>query len=242
MPSTAQKKGNKSGVRDRRSDSRHSTPVSSLTDTSPPPTPVGMVTPSTTAAMPRETAYLKTPTAAIISQDPSIETLIDGTAGSKPGDPPSSRDLHALHDKIRDSVNKFMGKRSEVCDRSLRALMQKRKQRIQEEQQAELDKIKKEEEDVERKRHKKLHKKRSHDEMELDNKDEKKANLPSVGAHGLARQDGVGVHEGESMVSFGGPRQSRDCYSLSVAFYSTVWPSVPERSHALHTAACYSSV
>nr|POE59268.1 hypothetical protein CFP56_24537 [Quercus suber] len=214
MPPTSTKKGAKSaGAREQRSSSRHSTPVSALTDTTAPPTPV-MATPTSTANMPRETAYLHTSTAALISQDPSIETMIDGKSGSKPGDPPSSRDLHALHDKIRDTVNKFMSKRSETCDRSLRLLMQKRKERIQAEQEEEIARqqdeaarVKREDEDVERKKVKKPSKKRSHDEMDVDEDEEKmkkkKESLPSVGAHGPARQDGVGLHEGEYLrVSF----------------------------------------
>lgn len=44
-------------------------------------------------------------------------------------------------------------------------------------------------------------KKRSADEMEIDGEDEErqeqKEALPNVGAHGVARQDGVGVNEGE---------------------------------------------
>lgn len=204
MPATASKKGSKSGGgREQRSTSRHSTPVSALTDTTAPPTPV-MATPTTSVTMPRETAYLHTSTAALISQDPSIEAMIDGKSSSKPGDSPSSRDLHALHDRIRDSVNKFMSKRSEICDRSLRQLMQKRKERIQAEQEEEIARqqneaarIKREDEDTERKKTKKPSKKRSHDEMDVDQDNEKKESLPSVGIHGPARQDGVGVHEGE---------------------------------------------
>ena len=213
MPPTASKKGHSakaSSKSDRRSVSRHSTPVSALTETSPP-TPVTHTPSGTQQTMARETPYLKTSTAALISSDPSIEALIDksNASTSKAGDPPSSRDLAALVDKIGNSVNKFMSKRGEVCDRSMRQLVQRRKERAQVEREqeaarveAERAKIKREEEER-RKEKKNAGKKRSHDDMEIDEEDdtsdkkEKRDSLPNVGAHGLARQDGVGVHQGE---------------------------------------------
>lgn len=156
--------------------------------------------------MASETPYLHTSTAALISSEPSIEALIEKTSSSgKQGDPPVARDLHGLHDKIRDSVNRFMTKRGEVCDRSMRQLVQRRKERAQEErereaQRAEAERAKiKREEDDKRKEKKTPSKKRSHDEMDIDEDPEVKAkreSLPNVGAHGVARQDGVGVHQG----------------------------------------------
>lgn len=144
-----------------------------------------------------------------MSSEPSIDTLISGTS-SKNSDPPTAKELHSLHDKIRDTVNKFMGNRGVVCDRSMRQLVQRRKERLQLEREQEAERqareqaAKREQEESERKKAKKektLAKKRSHDEMELDaaeseERKQKKESLPSVGAHGLARQDGVGVHEG----------------------------------------------
>jgi hypothetical protein len=161
--------------------------------------------------MARETAYLQTSTAALISTEPSIEALIEKSNASvaKSGDPPGARELHVLHDKIRDTVNRFMFKRGEVCDRSMRQLVQKRKERAVAEQEyeaarAEEERVKvKREEDERRKEKKNPGKKRSHDEMELDEESqerkEQRESLPSVGAHGLARQDGVGVNQGEHM-------------------------------------------
>lgn len=155
--------------------------------------------------MPKETAYIHTMTSALVSADLSIESLIERSNGANTkGDPPSSKELQTLHDKIKDTVASFMGKRSSACDRSMRQLAQKRSAqfRAQQERDMEQARVKREEEDSERKKHKKLGKKRSHDEMEVDGEGEevrevKKEVLPSVGAHGVARQDGVGVHEGE---------------------------------------------
>ncbi|KAK3067638.1 Transcriptional regulator [Teratosphaeriaceae sp. CCFEE 6253] len=224
MPFTKKNAAPKPAKHDRRSSSRHSTPVSALTEESPaPPTPLDGTPVITTphpasAAVPPESAYLSTATAALLSGDVSIEQLIRGTT-ARASDPPSAKELFALHDRLRDTLNKTMSKRGEVCDRSMRQLVQKRKERVQAEREAEAEREARElaalkeweREDGERRRGKKekekekgLSRKRSRDEMEVDapEQDEEKErakrreSLPSVGAHGLARQNGVGVHEG----------------------------------------------
>lgn len=200
----ASKKGTgKASARDRRSSSRHSTPMSALTDTAPD-TPSN-ATPSSTSqpapALPRETPYLHTPTAYLISADLDLNALIDKShpPSLKPHDPPTARELHTLHDKIRDNVLKSLEKRGETCERNLRAVVQKRKESAQQErdreaaeQQQAADRIKKERDDGAKS--KKIGQKRSHAESE--DAEDKKQNVPSVGEHMLARQDGVGVHEG----------------------------------------------
>jgi hypothetical protein len=112
-----------------------------------------------------------------------------------------------LHDKIRDNVLKSLEKRGETCERNLRAVVQKRKESAQQErdredaeQQQAADRVKKERDDGAKA--KKIGQKRSHAESE--DAEEKKQSVPSVGEHMLARQDGVGVHEGMStfLVSF----------------------------------------
>ncbi|KAK5170965.1 Transcriptional regulator [Saxophila tyrrhenica] len=216
MAPSASKKGAKaSAPRERRSSSRQSTPLSTPGDNTAPPTPLAG-TPTTSApaitptpSLPKETAYMHTSTASLVSTDPSIEALID-KFGTGPN-PPSAKDLHNLHDRIKDGVLKTANKRSEVCDRSMRQLVQKRKERAQREnEQAMADAARVKEEGEEKKRKKeKSGKKRSAGEMmegaetQGDGggegggvKGERRDSLPSVGAHGLARQDGVGVHQG----------------------------------------------
>jgi len=220
MAPAASKKGAKaSAARDRRSSSRQSTPLSTPGDNTAPPTPLAG-TPTTSApaaattptpSLPKETAYIHTATASLVSTDPSIEALIDKFAGANP---PPAKDLHILHDRIRDGVLKVANKRSEVCDRSMRQLVQKRKERVQQEQEREMEeqaaKVKEEEGEQRRKKKEKVGKKRSAEEImegvEVQGgeagegsggKGERRDSLPSVGAHGVARQDGVGLHEGE---------------------------------------------
>lgn len=192
----ASKKGTGKVARDRRSSSRHSTP---LTDTTAPPTPLAS-TPSATSqpapTLPRETPYLKTPTASLISSDLSLDTLIDRahSPSLKPHDPPLARDLHTLHDKIRDNLLKSLAKRGETCERNLRAVVQKRKERVQverEQEAAAAQRVKQERDG------KKVGQKRSREEAEgIADGEGKKESVPAAGAHRLARQDGVGVHEG----------------------------------------------
>lgn len=88
----------------------------------------------------------------------------------------------------------------------MRQLVQKRKERLQIEQEREMaaaDAARVKEEESERRRVKKEKekngKKRSAEEMEgvEEESGERGDSLPSVGAHGVARQDGVGVGEGE---------------------------------------------
>ena len=205
MAPNAKKGGSKNSVREQRSSSRQSTPLSAISDAAPL-TPQAGTPPATSApatslnTMPKETAYIHTSTSALVSADSSIESLIEKSNGNS-ANPPSARELHALHDRIRDGVNRFMVKRGEVCDRSMRQLAQKRKERIQMEREVEAARAEKE-----AKAKKKVGKKRSHEEMEVDGEveeAERKADaLPSVGAHGIARQDGVGVHEGTCGISF----------------------------------------
>ena len=179
--------------------------MSALTDTAPD-TPSN-ATPSSASqsapALPTQTPYLHTPTVNLISADLDLNALIDKShpPSLKPHDPPTARELHALHDKIRDNVLKSLEKRGETCERNLRAVVQKRKESAQQErdreaaeQQQAADRIKKERDDGAKA--KKIGQKRSHAESE--DTEEKKQSVPSVGEHMLARQDGVGVHEGMS--------------------------------------------
>lgn len=198
----------------RPSTSRQTTPLTEASTTPATATPQPSVKDAPSATT---TPYLHTSIAALISTDPSIETLIDRSNGSvaRPADPPTVRELRNLHDTIRDTVNKFMGKRGEVCDRSMRQLVQRRKERMQEEREqeaardAERARVKREEDRAAKAKKTAAaaaamasNKKRQleADEMDVDGveteRKEARESLPSVGAHGLARQDGVGVHQG----------------------------------------------
>jgi transcriptional adapter 3 len=160
--------------------------------------------------MAKETAYLHTPISALVSAEPSIEALIAGTS-AKNTEPPTAKELHGLHDRIRDTVTRFMNRRADVCNKSMRQVVEWRKEKREQEaeRQAREQAAQREQEEGERKkvkREKALSKKRSHDEMAVDGDEEdrerKREQLPDVGAHGLARQDGLGVHAGELGIYF----------------------------------------
>lgn len=213
MPQNNNKKGSQAKPvvkHERHSTSRHSTPVSAPPDTSSPRPRTATPTSTNAAAnVPTHTPYLHTTTAALLSSELSIEALIEKACAnvSKAGDPPGSRELHVLQSKIQDGISRIMGKRGEVSDRAMRQQVQRRKERAladreHEAARAEEERVRIKREEDERRREKKAAaaKKRSHEEMEGDDAEkDKKENLPSVGAHGLARQDGVGVHEGKSV-------------------------------------------
>ncbi|KAK5124340.1 hypothetical protein LTR08_005734 [Meristemomyces frigidus] len=195
----------KPGTRDRRSSSRHSTPVSALTSSAPPtpavPAPLPPTTTTTAAPTipaPKESAHPHTPAAALTSPDPTIDALIAATS-ARASDPPTAKDLHALHDQLRDGVRRVMGRRGEVCDRAMRVLVQRRKERVAGEREAEVAREAAAMREVERKRERVVGRKRSREAMEGGGEGRrvmKEGGLPMVGAHGVARQDGVGVHEG----------------------------------------------
>ena len=162
--------------------------------------------------MPKETAYIHTQTAALVSEQQSIESLISNSSslsakGANAADIPTAKELNALYDSIKSTVLKIMTKRGEVCDRSMRQLAQKRKERIAMEREQEAARAEEEAKRAKAER-KKVGKKRSADEMEGVEKmkeeeiEDEKGGLPNVGAHGVARQDGVGLGEGESNQSF----------------------------------------
>lgn len=198
-------------ARDRRSASRNSTPVSALSDTAPStPLTVASAGPAT-PTIPRETPYLHAPTATFISSaDTTLDSLITQTSAGKAGDPPSSRELNSLHDKINSTLLATFAKRGEACERFLRIAVAKRKEREKAETErqaaehaASAAKAAKAAADGDDSERKMKNKKRSREEMEdevaikAEERREREGVPSSIGAHGLARQDGVGVHEGK---------------------------------------------
>ncbi|KAF2148475.1 hypothetical protein K461DRAFT_282937 [Myriangium duriaei CBS 260.36] len=174
-PQGAKSRNSKQQNRDRRSRSRNTTPLSSGPETSPAPPPLT-----------GESPYLRTSLSALlVPHNASIEALIDRYS-SGGNNPPSSTSLNALHDGIHSQVLAHVANRGTACDRAMRVLSQKRKERIEAERQRDEHERMEEER---RKRDKKMNgKKRDREEMEDETRP------PTVGAHGLARQDGVDVH------------------------------------------------
>lgn len=173
MPSSQASKGKtgKSRSRDSRSLSRATTPPA---PSSPPAT---------------DSAYLHTPLASLLVPPAvSIESLIEQRHSPSSTNPPSAASLHALHDDIANRVLSHVRVRGEVCDRGMRELSKKRKERVEEHRAREEER---EREDERRKREmKKAAKKREREDEAAE-----AARPPAVGAHGLASQDGTDAHK-----------------------------------------------
>lgn len=177
MPGQGSKSRNsKQQSREVRSRSRNTTPLSSDTEASHVQIPIT-----------GDTSYLHTSLPSLlVHQDATIENLLDKHS-SGGNNPPSAASLNAVHEGIQSRILAHIKTRHAVCDRAMRELSKMRKERIElERERDEQARI----EEEKRKKDKKLNgkKKRTHDEMEDETRP------PAVGAHGLARQDGVDVH------------------------------------------------
>jgi len=161
--------------------SRNTTPLSSPTELSPVPVPTFAV------AMPEHSPYLNiTLSALLVQQDATIETMFDNQSATG-NTPPTAETLDRIYDQIVSKIVSHTQARGQACDRAMRELARKRKERIERER----DRDDQERIDEERKRRdasRVASRKRAHDEMEDETRP------PAVGLHGVARQDGVGVH------------------------------------------------
>lgn len=87
--------------------------------------------------------------------------------------------------------------RSDVCDKGMRELSKKRKERVEEDRAREEER---EREDERKRREVKKAAAAAKREWERDEVDDN-SRPPTVGAHGLARQDGVDAHAHKGMDS-----------------------------------------
>ncbi|KAF2662364.1 hypothetical protein K491DRAFT_764161 [Lophiostoma macrostomum CBS 122681] len=134
------------------------------------------------------------------SDVPSVEEILD-RGGSVSQIPPGAL-LHSMRESIQKTILGHYKKRGEDSDRLLRELQKMRSQNQRNAHEREQKRERAAEREGEERKHKlKKIKKREPDEDRP----------PAVGAHGVARQDGVDVHKGEptfTSLSFG-PRRRR---------------------------------
>ncbi|KAK4960663.1 Transcriptional regulator [Elasticomyces elasticus] len=163
----------------RRSRSRNSTPVAS-TEPSAQSSQAFSATAGTSA-------YLHTPLATLlVPQNTSIESIFERYC--KPGvDPPPASVLESIHDAVLNQVLSHVKNRGDACDGRMRELARKRKERGDADRDREAAEEKRA---SERERKKELSKTGARSEREED-----AARPPAVGAHGVARQDGVDLHK-----------------------------------------------
>lgn len=174
----------------RRSRSRNTTPLSTGTNTS-------------AAAEHEYTEYLQTPLSSLVI--PIInpyDDLLD-KFGSGAGIPGASQ-LSNFADELK-KLSDLARLRSEACDHGMRELAKRRKERIKQER---------EHEEAERQAEQKKEELRRANE----GKDQDEERPPTVGARGLARQDGV---QGKCERSFHQAHPPAPCLSSTLYYYTS---------------------
>jgi transcriptional adapter 3 len=122
-----------------------------------------------------------------VLSDSPVEDLFEGNGSLS--NPPSATTLRLVTENIRTQLLDTIKPRGEVCERLMRELSQKRKERI------ERTRLREMEERAAEERKKNLTvtpKKRARED---------ETRPLAVGAHGVARQDGVDVHTGTFALS-----------------------------------------
>jgi hypothetical protein len=136
-------------------------------------------------AEPILTPYLQTSLSqhATLSNTP-VDDIFDGSSSSN--NPPSAITLRAITESVRTQLLNTIKPRSEICDRLMRELSSKTKDRAERTRLREIENAEREAEERRKAIVSVTPKKRAHDE-----------DRPlAVGAHGLARQDGGETHTG----------------------------------------------
>jgi transcriptional adapter 3 len=118
--------------------------------------------------------------------DVSVEEMLAKGGGSAQHIP-SGTALNLMRESIQNTVMNHVKNRSDGSDRVLRELQKMRSQRTARDREREREKAADKEAEERKHKLKKVSKKREPDEERP----------LAVGAHGVARQDGVGLHKGE---------------------------------------------
>jgi hypothetical protein len=170
-PVSSKGKGKQAPRDPRRSRSRNTTPVSATSLSMAPEF-------ASTSSSP----YLHTNlTLSTSLSDTAVEDILNG--GGTSSNPPSASTLRAIAELVKTQLLNVAQARGETCEKLIRELAVKKKERAERDRQREAER---EAEERRRKLKKATPKKRDREE-----------DRPlAVGAHGLARQDGVDVHKG----------------------------------------------
>ncbi|KAF1813732.1 hypothetical protein P152DRAFT_457094 [Eremomyces bilateralis CBS 781.70] len=151
-------------------------------------TPASASAVSVSIDLPPSSSYFQTNLAPSSAPATVEDILDDGGAGQAP---PSAAAIHSMQDEVKSKVVSILNARGETCERLIRELSKKRKERI--ERNREKERLEREAE--ERKRKQKQTKKREKD-------DERP---PAVGAHGVTRQDGAEMKAMDTSSSISSP-------------------------------------
>ncbi|KAF2494230.1 hypothetical protein BU16DRAFT_583177 [Lophium mytilinum] len=205
MPPPVSSKGKaKSQSRDvRTSRSRNTTPI-------PPGNVQNTVEPTPSSS------YLRNPSATLSA--PIDTTLEEILGGGSPSNLPSVAALKQMQETIQSKVLQPVQKRGIISDRLLREVSKRRSLRDQQEREREREKAERE---VEEKKHKlkKVSKKRDPEDRPL-----------AVGAHHVARQDGVDVHK-ETSSTISSPISQAPPSATGTGPVDAPSPSLSDASH-----------
>ncbi|KAF2435940.1 hypothetical protein EJ08DRAFT_604117 [Tothia fuscella] len=169
-PGSAKGKG-KSGRDVRRSGSRNTTPLSSSSVS------------AANTIEPTHAPYLQTPlSGSVVLSDTPIDDIFDGSSSSS--NPPSANTLRAITESVKSQLLNTIKPRGEICDRMMRELHSKKKERVERNRQREQHEIAEREAEERRQKLKVTPKKREREEERP----------LAVGAHGIARQDGANIY------------------------------------------------
>src|SRR6266702_3295891 len=135
-----------------------------------------------------EPSYLRTSMAHLSTPlDMTVEEILD--RGGSVSNIPSVRSLSDMRETIQNKFLSHIRRRGEVSDRVLRELSKRRKERVEQER-VEQEREKRERADREAEE-------RKHKLKKVKKRDPEEERPLAVGAHGVARQDGVDLHKGK---------------------------------------------
>ncbi|KAF2189176.1 hypothetical protein K469DRAFT_701766 [Zopfia rhizophila CBS 207.26] len=135
---------------------------------------------------PPSASYLRTPMT-VLSKDVGVTVEETLDQGGSPSQIPSVASLNKMRETIQNTIMHHIRIRGEVSDRVLRELSRNKKQRLEHERERERERADKEAEE------------RKHKLKKVSKKREPEEDRPlAVGAHGVARQDGVDLHKDNS--------------------------------------------
>jgi transcriptional adapter 3 len=112
----------------------------------------------------------------------AVNDVFDTNLPSTPSGIPSATSLNSIFDTIKSNILNIVHARDEACDQMMRELASRKKERIERDRIRELEMAKREAEE-----------RRQHIKKQQSTPKEKERPL-AVGAHGVARQDGVDRH------------------------------------------------
>ncbi|ORY15764.1 histone acetyltransferases subunit 3-domain-containing protein [Clohesyomyces aquaticus] len=165
------------------------------------------------------TAYFRTNMAALSKDcDVSLEELLD--RGGSVSQIPSVASLNGMRETIQRKVLEHVRIRGEVSDRVLRELQKSRSQRTAHDRERERERAADKEAEDRKHKLKKISRKREPDELRP----------LAVGAHGVARQDGIDVHKDNSS-TISSPISQAPPSATGTGPADAPSPSISEASH-----------